>query len=139
MRTCQPTFSLVTNQRCVELMNDCFQLILHLCLWSTCVKKGYGHLFVQPPPGAVVQPLPGAVARASPRASAKEACAFMPALTWALEAEKLDLPHLSAHCERFIAMHWEHLHQHSSLIADLSSPARHRITMGTFHALQSLQ
>ena len=61
------------------------------------------------------------------------------ALTWALEAEKLDLPRLSARCERFIAVHWEHLHKYALRIASLSSPAQHRIMMGMFHALHSTQ
>ncbi len=72
-----------------------------------------------------------------PGVAAKGACVYECALTWALEAEKLDLPRLSAQCERFIAMHWEHLHKYALLIDSLSSPARRRVMMGIFHALQS--
>ena len=71
-----------------------------------------------------------------PGVAAKDACVYVRALTWALEAEKLDLPRLSAQCERFIAMHWEHLHKYTLLIDSLSSPARRRVMMGMFHALQ---
>ena len=74
-----------------------------------------------------------------PGVAAKGACVYEHALTWALEAEKLDLPRLSAQCERFIAMHWEHIHKYASQIASLSSPGRHCIMMGMFHALQSAQ
>ena len=74
-----------------------------------------------------------------PGAAAKGACVYERALMWALEAEKLDLPRLSAQCERFIAMHYEHLHKYALRIASLSSPARHCIMMGMFHALQSAQ
>ena len=45
-----------------------------------------------------VQPLPGA--------TAQDTSAYERALTWALEAEKLDLPRLGAACERFLAMNW---------------------------------
>ena len=72
-----------------------------------------------------------------PGVAAKGASVFEHALTWALEAEKLDLPRLSARCECFIAMHWEHLHKYALQLENLSSPARHRIMMGMFHALQS--
>ena len=71
-----------------------------------------------------------------PGVAANGACVYERALTWALEAEKLDLPHLSAQCERFIAMHWKHLHKYALRIENLSSPARHRIMMGMFHALE---
>jgi len=74
-----------------------------------------------------------------PGAAAKGACVYEHALTWALEAEQLDLPRLSARCERFIAMHREHLHKYALLIDSLSSPARRRVMMGLFHALQSAQ
>ena len=74
-----------------------------------------------------------------PGVAGKRARAYEHALTWALEAEKLDLPRLSARCERFIVMHWEHLHTYSLQIASLSSPARHCIMMGMFHAWQSIQ
>ena len=74
-----------------------------------------------------------------PGAAAKGACVYERALTWALEAEKLDLPHLSAQCERFIAMHWKHLHKYALRVEDLSSPALRRIMMGMFHALESAQ
>ena len=67
-----------------------------------------------------------------PGVAAKDACLYESALTWALEAEKLDLPRLSAQCERFIAMHWEHLHKYALLIDSLSSPARRRVMMGIF-------
>ena len=72
-----------------------------------------------------------------PGVAVNGACAYEHALTWALEAEKLDLPRLSAQCERFIAMHWEHLHKYALRIDSLSSPARRRVMMGMFHALQS--
>ena len=71
-----------------------------------------------------------------PGVAVKCACVFESALTWALEAEKLDLPRLSAQCERFIVMHWEHIHKYALLIDSLSSPARRRVMMGLFHALQ---
>ncbi len=69
--------------------------------------------------------------------AAKGACVYEHALTWALEAEKLDLPRVSARCERFIVKHWEHLHKYALLIDSLSSPARRRVMMGMSHALQS--
>ena len=74
-----------------------------------------------------------------PGVAAKGACVYEHALIWALEAEKLDLLRLSARCERFIAMHWEHLHKYALRIENLSSPALRRIMMGMFHALQSTQ
>ena len=73
-----------------------------------------------------------------PGAAAKGACVYECDLIWALEAEKLDLPRLSAQCERYIAMHWEHIHKYTQLIDSLSSPARRRVMMGMFHALQSV-
>ena len=72
-----------------------------------------------------------------PGEAAQGACVYICALTWALAAEKLDLPRLSAQCERFIAMHWEHLLKYAALIDRLSGPARRRVMMGMFHALQS--
>ncbi len=71
-----------------------------------------------------------------PGATAKGACFYERVLIWALKAEKLDLPQLSAQCERMIAMHWEHLNKYRLLIAALSSDARHRIMMGMFKAMQ---
>ena len=72
-----------------------------------------------------------------PGVAVKCACVYESALTWALEAEKLDLPRLSAQCERFITMHWKHLQKYALQIGNLTSPARHRLMMGLFHALQS--
>ena len=72
-----------------------------------------------------------------PGVAAKGVCVYESAMTWALEAEKLDLPRLGAQCERFITMHWKHLQQYALRIGSLSSPARHRLMMGLFHALQS--
>ena len=71
--------------------------------------------------------------------AAKGACVYERALLWALEAEKLDLPHLSAQCERFIAMHWKQIHKYALRIENLSSPALRRIMMGMFHALETAQ
>ena len=73
-----------------------------------------------------------------PGATTKGVCVYERVLTWALEAEKLDLPQLGARCERMIAMQWEHLNKYKLLIAALSSDARHRITMGIFKAMQLL-
>ena len=72
-----------------------------------------------------------------PGTTAKGAGYYERVLTWALEAEKLDLPQLGARCERMIVVHWEHLNKYKLLIAALSSDARHRIMMGMFKADKS--
>ena len=62
-----------------------------------------------------------------PGAAVKCACVYERALTWALEAERLDLPRLSMQCQRFIIMHWEHIGKYALLYESLSGPARARI------------
>jgi len=74
-----------------------------------------------------------------PGATTKGACVYERVLTWALEAEKLDLPQLGARCERMIAMQWEHLKKYKLHIAALSSDARHRIMMGMFKMSKAVQ
>ena len=73
-----------------------------------------------------------------PGVAPKDACGYEHALIWALEAEKLDLPRLSARCEHFTALHWEHVQKFALLIDCLSSPARRRVMTGMSHALQSV-
>ena len=69
--------------------------------------------------------------------AATGACDYERALTWALEAEKLDLPRLSARCERFIVQYCEPLHKYALRIERLSSPTLHRVMIGMSQALQS--
>ena len=61
------------------------------------------------------------------------------ALMWAAVAEERDLPRLSAHCERYIAINWEQVSKSAELLDKLSSAARNRITTGVFQALQKLK